>query len=219
MACKRKGQNDFKDLEDLTDLEDLKDLDDLDQIDQLDKLNDSDSFSSSESSSDESSAKTNKKKTYHKQFSEKYRFGNRRILSATSANEMSDKKFKKLFHMPKDCFEFILSHVESKYPRQGLSVNGKSLCPRERLLIYFYCVSGDVRSQHAAFAFDCSANVIKESIRESIIVLFEEIVPKFIRVPNREEGLKEARLFHILSKFPAIIWGIIDGSHILVSFF
>ena len=211
---------------DITDLIDLNDLDDLDQLDSLDNLvssNNTNVDSSPDYSSDECSAtdsiKNSSKKTYHTKFIEKYKFGKRRILSATSARKMSDRKFKKLFHITKPCFEFILSNVEAKYPRQGMSTNKKSLCPRERLLIFLFCVSGDVRSEHAAFAFDCSANVIKESIRESILVLFDEIVPKFIRVPNTEEGMKEADLFHLLSEFPAIVWGVIDGSHVLVSVF
>jgi hypothetical protein len=55
------------------------------------------------------------------------------------------------------------------------------------------------------------------SISTSLKVLFENLVPQYITLPTYEEAQEEAHLFHAASSFPPIVWGAIDGTHVLVS--
>jgi hypothetical protein len=41
-------------------------------------------------------------------------------------------------------------------------------------------------------------------------------VPIYITLPTKEEALEEARLFNAASAFPPIVWGAVDGTHVLV---
>ena len=70
---------------------------------------------------------------------------------------------------------------------------------------------------HGAYSHAMSEGSIYNCIDSTIKVLYEVAVPILIKLPNREEGQREANLFHEKSQFPRIVFAAIDGTHIRVS--
>ena len=107
--------------------------------------------------------------------------------------------------------------VQNKYPRLGLSTNRRSLVPEEKLLLFLYFISGDIPSHHHRMSADISLGCLNESIHESVNVLFDHIVPRYIKLPNNPQGRAEARLFSLKSGWPVEnIWAATDGTNIRV---
>jgi hypothetical protein len=102
------------------------------------------------------------------------------------------------------------------YMPPGLSSNGKSITPKERMLVFLFFASGSLFNNHASYAHGMSYGAIVESIDICINVLHKYLVPNYIRLPTQSEAKEEAELFHQASGFPALVWGAVDGTHIKV---
>ena len=71
-----------------------------------------------------------------------YKFCNRRLLDATTPENMNDRKFKALFRMSRATFEVLFQMIVMYLP-PGLSPNKKSIHPRERVLIFLAFIGGN----------------------------------------------------------------------------
>ena len=140
----------------------------------------------------------------------KYRFRERRLLNL--ANTENEAGFKKLFRMPREIFKKLLEEY-GQYLPPGLSTNGKSIMPSERLLAYLYFLGTNLQYYHSGTNHGLSEGGTAESISAVNEVLFNYLVPDYIRDPTPAEAREEARLFGELADFPPIIWGSIDGTH------
>ena len=144
-----------------------------------------------------------------------YRFHPRRILA--ESERMSDAKFRRIFRMTRRNFHRLLDWVGPHYPKQGDSSNGLSIKPIERLLVFLYWSGSGASNMHGAYSHAMSEGSIFNCIDSTIKVLHDVIVPHLIKLPNPEQGQREANLFNEKSQFPRIVFSAIDGTHIRVS--
>ena len=55
------------------------------------------------------------------------------------------------------------------------------------------------------------------AVNESIDVLYDHMVPVYIRIPDDDEAHAESELFEFKGSFEAgLVWASVDGTHILV---
>jgi hypothetical protein len=130
---------------------------------------------------------------------------------------MSDVEFKNLYRMTRPMFDQFLEEFGEHLPI-GRSSNKMSLSPRERLLTFLHFASGAMFIRHSSYSHCMSYGSVVESISKCIEALHQHLVPVYIRLPTSEEAKVEAELFHKDShcRFPPIIWGAIDGTHVRV---
>ena len=72
-----------------------------------------------------------------------YCFRVRRIIEL--AMTCSDEEFHTYYRMSRECFQKLLELVQDYYPIQGESINGKSLQPDEKLLIFLFHIGSGMR--------------------------------------------------------------------------
>ena len=75
----------------------------------------------------------------------------RRILE--TADNMPDSEFKETYRMSRKCFDKLLGMVYLHYPRLGLSPNGKSIIPKERLLIFLMFIASGLKGYFTYMVF------------------------------------------------------------------
>ena len=143
-----------------------------------------------------------------------YRFHPRRILS--ESRRMSDAKFRRIFRITRKNFQKLLDLVEPHLP-EGNSSNGLSIKPIERLLVFMYWSGTGSSSLHSGYAHAMSEGTVWNCIDSVLKVLYEEVVPQLIELPDGNEARRQAEIFHQKSKFPRIIYAAIDGTHVRVS--
>lgn len=142
-----------------------------------------------------------------------YKFREPRLKDIVEA--MTDSEFKSVFRMSRDCFWELVQKVAPFYDRQGMSTNGKSLIPAEKILIFLHWASGDIRSQFAVLTFNYSAGTIKQAVHETIDAMMKSFVSEEISLPDENEARAEAALFKARSPgFPELAWCGLDGTHI-----
>ena len=96
----------------------------------------------------------------------------------------------------------------------GISRNGKSITPLERLLTYLYHIGCNVGYYHAGTNHGMSRGAVCESIKFVNDAIFEKVVPLYIKYPDEDMAREEARLFSEISKgFPPVIWSALGGTH------
>ena len=140
----------------------------------------------------------------------RYHFRERRLLNL--ANTETETGFKKLFRMSPHIFKKLLEDYGHLLP-PGLSTNGKSILPSERLLAYLYFLGTNLQYYHSGTNHGLSEGATAESISAVNEVLFNYLVPDYLKVPSQEEAKAEAKLFGELAEFPEIIWGAIGKQY------
>ena len=86
-------------------------------------------------------------------------------------------------------------------------------------MAFLYCASGDAFQRHAGKYIGISQSALSQTIDECLDVFYKVMVPVYNVLPTEEEAREEAEEVWFRSGFPAIVWGIIDGTHIVVSVF
>jgi hypothetical protein len=98
----------------------------------------------------------------------------------------------------------------------GHSVNGKNITPDERMLVFLMFAAGDKTVWDMEFTYEFSTGSVIKSNAMCIQILFENFVGRHVKMPTQEEAIKEAKLFSAASGFPPIVFGAIDGTHVIV---
>ena len=131
------------------------------------------------------------------------------------ANGLSESMFKSCFRMGRQtCAEFVVE-MEPHLPI-GRSGNGRSIIPKERLLMFLFYAGGDIRHRHGAFSFNAGKSAVDENCRIVLDAIFNNLVKKYISLPNYEEGKNESVLFSSRSGYPQIVVAAADGTLIPV---
>ncbi len=110
-------------------------------------------------------------------------------------------------------FDELVSRVQA-FLRPGLSRNGKSLRPNERVMVFVVYLATNSVFWFKKFSYGISKSTVWNCIHECIDAFMETFVADNIQLPNRIQALQEAQLFHDMSGFPKICWSALDGSHI-----
>ena len=106
----------------------------------------------------------------------------------------------------------------------GPSRNGKSLFPRERLMIFLWKMRGNTFIRHDEVTWNTSYGVIAQSVDKVLEAFLKEtrerknFVERNIYLPNEEEAYAEAVEFNRRNQFPKIAYASIDGKSILQFF-
>jgi hypothetical protein len=132
-----------------------------------------------------------------------FQFHNRRLEKAAFA--LDDHVFRHYFRMEKTTFHSLMEEVLPDFPPTPGSVNGRSISPKERMLCFLLFLAGDKTTWDQEFCNEFSKGSIDKSNKLCINVLFDGFVGRHIRLPTREEAIKEAKLFCLASDFPAPI--------------
>ena len=119
--------------------------------------------------------------------------------------------------MERHTFRKLLKIVEPHLP-PGSSVNGKSLTPEERLLLFLHWASADSFIGHQCFQFRLSHGAADQNLHMVIDAIMKSVVPDYIRLPTEEEARATAQDFQDRSGgvFPLVGFGGVDGTHIEV---
>ena len=131
------------------------------------------------------------------------------------ANGLSDSMFKSCFRMGRETFTKLLSEMEHHLPI-GRSGNGRSIIPKERLLMFLFYAGGDIRHRHGAFSYNAGKSAVDENCRIVLEAIFNNLVDKYICLPNYEEAKNESVLFSLRSGYPQIVAAALDGTLIRV---
>ena len=124
--------------------------------------------------------------------------------------------FQRMFRMSRNTFNRVLHMVAPHLP-QGTSSNGMSITPEERLLVFLHWAGSGTTNLHGSYAHDMGEGTVYNCIDSVIEALYEHVAPEQIVLPTEEQARREADLFHAKSRFPRLIWGAIDGTHVDVS--
>ena len=145
-----------------------------------------------------------------------YEFHDRRILRV--AERMTDDTFRKVYRMNRRNFN-RLAEILSPHLLPGNSLNGRSLLPEERILVFLWFAGTGSTNIHSSISHNISKTSIHNAIYQVIDALYTILKPQFLVLPTIEEQRREADLFHQRSgfRFPPIAYGAIDGTHVLVS--
>ena len=120
--------------------------------------------------------------------------------------------------MERRTFRKLLKIVEPHLP-PGSSVNGYSLIPEERLLLFLHWASADSFIGHQCFQFRLGHGTSDGNLHMVIDALMKSVVPDYIKLPTEEEARATAQDYHDRSGgvFPLVGFGSVDGTHIEVS--
>ena len=101
----------------------------------------------------------------------------------------TEKDFALVFRMSRSTFEKLLKMVAFKFPRLGLSTNGKSLSPRQRLLMFLHMCGSDTPGIYRRHNYQLSAGCINENMTVCIDVLYQgNIIPHDKILKNTDFG-------------------------------
>ena len=144
-----------------------------------------------------------------------YTFHERRIFP--KSQQLSDYKFQRIFGVSRPNYDRLATLVCPHLP-PGLSTNGKSLTPDERLLVFLnWARTGNTNIQ-SEFCHGISEGAVHDSLVKVIDAMYTHVCPQLIKLPNETEARHEADLFYNCSGFPRIAFAAIDGTHVKVSF-
>jgi hypothetical protein len=116
--------------------------------------------------------------------------------------------------MKKETFNALLAEVEGDFPI-GQSSNGKNISTAERLLAFLMFLSGDKTVWDQEFAYEFGTGSVVKTHKMVIDILFDTFVGRHIHLPTTEEAIQEAKIFRMVSGFPAtIFFGAVDGTHV-----
>ena len=104
-----------------------------------------------------------------------------------------------------ETFDLLMDEVGPLLEGQGSS-NGKSLLPREKVLIFLFFLAGNSLYRVKNYAHDIGHGTIFNAIKSCMTVIFDHLVPRYIMLPTPEQALQESQLFHASSGFPKVIW-------------
>ena len=118
--------------------------------------------------------------------------------------------------MSRTTFNRLASIVCPMLP-PGLSSNGKSYQPVERLLAFLYFCGHDTTSLHGSYAHGMSEGGVWQSVDYVINAMYDNFVPEWLTLPTEEQARREARIFHDHTGFPdQLAWAVADGVHFTV---
>ena len=142
-------------------------------------------------------------------FKRPYHFHEKKIEERMS--QLSDADLVHNIAMSRLCFEELADRYAECFPKWGLSSNGQSVSPRERMYMALYSFRHDTKKHDGSFAFRCSANTFWESVDMTIDVLHEHMCPEWIMLPTPDEARQQSLLFRARSNFLANAWCATDG--------
>ena len=99
----------------------------------------------------------------------------------------------------------------------GKSKNGKSLCPRERLMIFLWKMGANSYIPHDEVTWETSRGVLSQSIDIVQKAFFKDtrerknFIQRNIYLPNEQEAWAEACEFNRRTSFPKIAFAAVDG--------
>jgi hypothetical protein len=129
---------------------------------------------------------------------------------------MTDSKFREAVRMEKSTFKKLVDEIGPHFVQQG-SVNGKSLQPVEKILLFMLYLSGDKFYWDQEYSHEISKSAALQAIKQCVSIFFDVFVPSYIKMPTPDQAKKEARLFSQNSAFPPVIFAAIDGCHVRVN--
>ena len=131
---------------------------------------------------------------------------------------MTDARFQRFTGLTRPDFARLEQLVTPHLP-QGLSTNGQSLLPVERLLVFLNWARTGCTNLQGAYNHGISEGSHSNCIDTVIDAMFDNVVDQLIVLPDEQEARREADLFHQASgfQFPRIAFAAIDGTHVLVS--
>ena len=140
-------------------------------------------------------------------------------------DQLRPESFKAVMGMSKETFLKLEEEIGEFIPC-GSSRNGKSLVPRERLMIFLWKMRGNTFIRHDEVTWNTSYGVIAQSVDKVLEAFFKDtrekknFVERNIYLPNEEEAYAEAVEFNRRNKFPKIAYASVDGNYlpILVHF-
>lgn len=141
-----------------------------------------------------------------------YSFRNRRSDELVAS--MNSKRFKRTFRVSTTLFDHLENFLSPMLAGVGSS-NGKSLQPREKLLVFLAFVGHNLNYITISGMFEISMGSVSNIIHQVIQVLFVHR-KEFIRLPTAREARTSADKFSRLSGFPPLLFAIMDGTHIPV---
>ena len=142
--------------------EDVEDISDILDISDESMSDDDEDHASIEENFEEPPAKVARKYIWHK---------NRDLEDP--AEIRTEKDFAQVFRMTRDTFNKLLSMVEFKFPRLGLSNHGHSLTPRQRLLMFLHMAGSDTPGIYRRHNYQLAAGTINENMKVCIEVLYK----------------------------------------------
>ncbi len=113
-------------------------------------------------------------------------------------------------------FAVLLEEVQGWFS-PGMSTNGKSLVPKERILVFLMFCAGNNLGWISRYGHEMSAGAVHSCIHTCITIFSRMLVPRYVKLPTAEQSKKEALDFQRISTFPPIAWAAVDGSHIKVT--
>ncbi len=135
-----------------------------------------------------------------------YSYRKKRILEAE--RDMTDAEFYTCFRMSRVAFEALLEQVIVHLP-PGLSRNGHSLTPRERVLMFCMYLGGNLLYWFGKYGHAVSHGAMVENIHLCIDVFYDHFVEQFLQLPDERQARHESLLFSEASGFPQLAWGSI----------
>jgi hypothetical protein len=85
---------------------------------------------------------------------------------------------------------------------------------QEKLLVYLEYLGTGEEGWLSSKGNGISKTTFVNVVNNVTDALFTHFVPRYIRLPTRQQARREAREFHRISGFPAIGYMAIDGTHI-----
>ncbi len=113
-------------------------------------------------------------------------------------------------------FNLLLSEVEGWFS-PGRSNNGRSISPKERILIFLMFLASNSLGWISRYGHEMSAGAVHGCIHTCINVFSRLFVKKYVKLPTEDQAKHEALEFNRLSNWPPISWSAVDGSHIRVT--
>ena len=128
----------------------------------------------------------------------------------------SPASFKSAMRMTKATFLKLEDEILEFIPI-GKSRNGKSLCPRERLMIFLWKMGANSYIPHDEVTWETSRGVLSQSIDIVQEAFFKDtrerknFIQRNIYLPNEQEAWAEACEFNRRTSFPKIAFAAVDG--------
>ena len=160
-SSSKSSNNDHANHKDISDIGDVSDVSDVSDIsDFASDEEEHDAFN--DDNDQEPPAKMKRSYIFHK---------NRDLEDP--AEIRTEQDFALVFRMSRATFELLLDMVWNKFPRLGLSPNGKSLTPRKRLLMFLHMAGSDTAGIYRRHNYQLASGTINDNIKVCIDVLYQ----------------------------------------------